>query len=142
MGKRCEELKYFLSSCLWDLNYNHLLYNKMYVIVIFSSWSKRIFSHFLKLISQLTEATPQVFFRESVLKICSKYKEKHPRRSCDFSKVACRYIEVALKHGRSPVNFLYIFGTPFYNNTSGELLLNSKRFERPFISLYSIQQLH
>ena len=31
--------------------------------------------------------------------------------------------EIALRHGCSPVNFLYIFRTPFLNNTSGRLLL-------------------
>ena len=35
---------------------------------------------------------------------------------CDFNKVA-------LRHGRSPVNLLHIFRTPFLKNTSGRLLV-------------------
>ena len=61
---------------------------------------------------------------------------------CNFNK----FIEIALQHGCSPVNFQHIFRTPTYNNTSGGLLLNtsgglllnSKRFEKTFISLCSI----
>ena len=45
---------------------------------------------------------------------------------------------IALQNGRSPVNFLHIFRTPIYNNTSAELLLNSKRFEKTFISLLNL----
>ena len=36
----------------------------------------------------------------------------------------CNFIEIALRHGCSPVNLLYIFRTPFPKNTSeGKLLL-------------------
>ena len=34
------------------------------------------------------------------------------------------FIEIALRHGYSPVNLLYIFRTTFSKNTSGWLLLN------------------
>ena len=54
---------------------------KKHVIVIFSSWSKHIFSHFSKLISQLTEAAVQMFLGKRVLKIRSKFKVGHPCRS-------------------------------------------------------------
>ena len=33
------------------------------------------------------------------------------------------FIEITLQHGCSPENLLHIFGTPFYKNTSGELLV-------------------
>ena len=44
---------------------------------------------------------------------------------CDFNKVAllCNFIEIALRHGCSPVNLLHIFRIPFPKNTSGRLLL-------------------
>ena len=32
---------------------------------------------------------------------------------CDFNKVARNVIEIALRHGCSPVNLLHIFRTPF-----------------------------
>ena len=60
---------------------------------------------------------------------------------CDFNKVACNFNKIALQHGCSPVNFLHIFRTTFYNNTHGGLPLNSKRFERPFIWHTSIPAL-
>ena len=44
-----------------------------------------------------------------------------PRSKCDFNKVA--FIEIGLRRGRSPVNLLDIFRTPFPKNTSGRLLL-------------------
>ena len=34
------------------------------------------------------------------------------------------FIEIALRHGCSPVNLLHIFRTPFLKNTSGWLLLH------------------
>ena len=48
---------------------------------------------------------------------------------CDFNKVALiklqsNFIEITLRYGCSPENLLYIFRTPFPNNTSGWLLLN------------------
>ena len=38
---------------------------------------------------------------------------------CDFN-----FIEIALRHGCSPVYLLRIFRTPFPKNTSGRLLLH------------------
>ena len=35
----------------------------------------------------------------------------------------CNFIEIALRHGCSPVNLLHIFRTPFLKNTSERLLL-------------------
>ena len=45
---------------------------------------------------------------------------------CDFNKVARIFIEVTLRHGSSPVNFLQILRTPLPKNTSGRLLPNLK----------------
>ena len=42
---------------------------------------------------------------------------------CDFSKVACNFIEITLPRGRSSVNLWNIFRTPVSKNTSGGLLL-------------------
>ena len=42
---------------------------------------------------------------------------------CDFNKLLCNFIEIALQHGCFPVNLLHIFRTPFSKNTSGRLLL-------------------
>ena len=51
------------------------------------------------------------------------YRRTHPCRK-DFNKAASNFIETRLRHGCSPVNLLYIFGTTFSNNNSGWLLLS------------------
>ena len=42
---------------------------------------------------------------------------------CDFNKDALQLVEITLSHGCSPVNFLQVFKTPFFKNTSVGLLL-------------------
>ena len=44
---------------------------------------------------------------------------------CDFNKVAllCNFVEIAVRHGCSPVNLMHIFRTPFSKNISGWLVL-------------------
>ena len=63
-----------------------------------------------------------MFLREKVLKICSKFTEKHPCRSVISIKLQNNFIEITLRHGRSPVKLLHIFRTSFAKNTS-ELFL-------------------
>ena len=64
---RRTEIAYFLSSCLWEILIIITCSTaKKYVIVIFFSWSKPIFSHFSKLISQLTEAALHVFLGKNL----------------------------------------------------------------------------
>ena len=64
-----------------------------------------------------------VFLVKCVLKICSKFTGEHSCRSVISIKLLCNIIEIALRHGCSPVNLLHIFRTPFTKNTSGWLLL-------------------
>ena len=78
------EIAYFLSSFQWDLKIQILIIQiitcsaaKKYVVVIFSSWFKRIFSHISILISQFTKAALYVFLEKSILKICSKFTGEH-----------------------------------------------------------------
>ena len=59
----------------------------------------------------------------SVLKTCSKFTGDHPCRSVISRTLMCNFIEIALRHGYSPVNVLCIFRTPSPKNTSGRLLL-------------------
>ena len=59
-----------------------------------------------------------MFLRKSVLKICSKFTVEYPYQSAIST--------IALRHGRSPVNLLHIFRTPFLMNTSWKLLLSHK----------------
>ena len=72
---------------------------------------------------------PEVFLRKGVLKICSKFTGEHPCQSA---------IENVLRHGRSSVNSLHIFRTPFLKNTLGQLLLNSQFIEFGNRSLFEV----
>ena len=59
------------------------------------------------------------------LKICNKFTKEHPCRSEISKKLLCKFLEIALRHGCSPVTLLHIFRTPLPENTSGWLLLYS-----------------
>ena len=61
--------------------------------------------------------------KKGVLKIYSKFTREHPCRSAISVKFQSNFSEIALRHGRSPINLLYIFRTPFPKNTSDGLLL-------------------
>ena len=83
----------------------------------------------------------EVFLRKGVLKICSEFKGQHPCRSTISIKLLCNFIEIALRHGRSPVNLLHIFRRPFPRKASGWLLLHrgfwSSALRRKFNSCFS-----
>ena len=64
-----------------------------------------------------------MFLGKGVLKICIKFTGEHPCRSVISIKLLCNFIEIALRHGCSPVNLLHIFKTPFPKNTCRWLLL-------------------
>ena len=66
---------------------------------------------------------PEVFLRKGVLKIYGKFTGDNPWQSVISIKLLSNLIEIALRHGCSPVNFLHSFRTPFPRNTSGWLLL-------------------
>ena len=67
---------------------------------------------------------PKVFLRKGVRKTCSKFTWEHPWRSAILLMLKSNFIEIALRHGCSPLNLLHIFRTPFPRNTSGWLLLD------------------
>ena len=78
---------------------------------------------------------PEVLLGKDVLKICSKFTGQHP---CQSAISKSNFIEIALRHGYSPVNLLHIFRTPFLKNISGRLLLQLRSLTffaqaRPFI---------
>ena len=67
---------------------------------------------------------PEVFLDKDVLKICSKFTGEYPCRSVISVKLLCNFIEITFRYGRSPVNLLHIFRTPFHKNTYGGLFLD------------------
>ena len=79
---------------------------------------------------------PEVFSRTGVLEICSKFTGIHPSRRVISIKLQSSFIEIALKHGCSPMNVLHIFRTSFPKNTSGRLLL--VLFSQCIRTLYSL----
>ena len=75
---------------------------------------------------------PEKFLRKD-----SKFTE-HSCRSGISIKLLCNFIEIALRHGCSPVNLLYISRTPFPRNTSGWLLLQGEWSSSESLGQYEI----
>ena len=74
---------------------------------------------------KLRSSRPEVFLRKAVPKICSKFTGEQPCRNAISIKLQSNFIEIALRHGCSPVNLLHIFRTLFPRNTSEWLLLKA-----------------
>ena len=53
------------------------------------------------------------FLWKGVLKICNKFTGEHLCRSKILGNLLCNFIEIALRHGCSPVNLLDIFKIHF-----------------------------
>ena len=70
---------------------------------------------------KIRSSYPEVFLGKGVPKICSKFTGEQPCQSAILTNLQNSFIEIILKHGCSPVNFLHTFRTPFPKNASGEL---------------------
>ena len=73
------------------------------------------------LIIQFRSTPAGVFLRKRVPKFCTLIETRFINNS--RSKQNSNFIEIALRHGCSPVYLLHIFRTPFLKNTSERLLL-------------------
>ena len=80
------------------------------------------------------------FLRTGVLKIYSKFTGKHPCRSVISIKLLCNFSDIALWHGCSTVDLLYIFRTSFLKSTSGRLLLGFRFYLKSQMLQNSVQQ--
>ena len=69
--------------------------------------------------------------QEGALKICSKFTEEHRYWSVISVKLLCKFIEITLPHGCSPVSLLHIFRTTFPKNISEGPLLTVADSVRP-----------
>ena len=76
------------------------------------------------LLQTFKSSHPWVFLGKGVLKMCSKFRGECPRQSLISIKLLCKFIEIMLQHGCSPVNLVHIFRAPFLKNISGWLLLD------------------
>ena len=82
-------------------------------------------SNLLSVWVSIISIPPKAFLQKLVLKICSKFTGEHPCRSAISIKLQNSFIEIGIWHVCCPVNWLHIFRTSFYRNTSvGLLLLN------------------
>ena len=61
--------------------------------------------------------------QKGVLKLCNKCTGEHPSQSVISIKLQSNFIKIIHWYGCSPINLLHIFGTFFYKNTYGGLLL-------------------
>ena len=66
---------------------------------------------------------PEVFLYALKIWKFTKFTGEHPCRSVISIKLLCSFIEIALRHGCSPVNLLHIFRILFPKSTYGGLLL-------------------
>ena len=85
------------------------------------------------LVSMNKSSHLEVFLGKGVLKLRSKFTGEYPCRSAIQIKFRSNIIEIALRHGCSPVNLLHIFRTPFLKNTSGRLLLHETHTKESII---------
>ena len=65
---------------------------------------------------------PKMFLGRGVLEICGKFTGDHPCRSVISMNLQSNFIEITLRHVRSPVSLLHIFRAPFLKRTSGWLI--------------------
>ena len=66
-------------------------------------------------VNNFRSSDPGVFLVKGLLKMCSKFTRKHPSRSAISINLLCNFIEIALRHGCSPVNLQHIFRTHVNN---------------------------
>ena len=67
-----------------------------------------------------------MFLGKGILKIYSKFTGEHTCRSVISINLLCNFIEIAFRHGCSPVNLRHVFRAPFSENSSGWLLLKEE----------------
>ena len=72
-------------------------------------------------------ALQEVFLGKGFMEIRSKFTGENPCRSAISIKLLGNFIEIAHRHGFSPVNLLHIFKTYFPKNTSEGLLLQEDK---------------
>ena len=110
------------------------------------------YGHFLRSVNAMSTAKREkgTFYycqkqpsRGVLRKRCSenmlKYTVEHPCGSAISIKLLCNSIEIALRHGCSPVNLLHIFRITFSKNTSNGLLLYCHNtYTSNYVSFYEM----
>ena len=109
-----------------------IFYHCHWTIIYHYYWTMMCIETFTR--THTRSIRPEVFLTNSVLKICSKFTGEHTWRSAVSIKLLCIFIEIALRHGCSPVNLLHIFRTPFSKNTPGHLLWSTFHYGKTEIN--------
>ena len=94
-----------------------------FMVILFNDDS-RYLPVWLLFLNLVGSSHPEVLLRKGVPKLYTKFAGEHPCRSVISIKLLCNFIEIALRHGCSPVNLLPIFRTPFPRSTFGWLTAN------------------
>ena len=74
-------------------------------------------------------------FRGVVRKKCYENIQQIYRRACRSAillKLLCNFIEIALRHGCSPVNLLHISRTPFSKNAFKRAAFKHAKFQQKY----------
>ena len=123
-GKTLFSLKRKLILATWEVKGNPVRWNEIHAMQprLYPRQEDQVLlqvrNRFWK--SRLVKSSPpELFVGKVVLKIYSKFTGEH---SC---WLLYSFIEITLRHGCSPVNWLHIFRRPFHKNTSGGLLPTS-----------------
>ena len=100
--------------------YVSCLFMMFFIILLFSISLLHFRRHLPCIIQkQPPSGVPRKRCSENIQQI---YK-RHPCRSAILITLQSNFIEIALRHGCSPLNLLYIFRRPFPKNSSGWLLV-------------------
>ena len=128
MGHPRSEI-HFISSPAMKSNVNRIFFMVDWAMVLSYVWYSicrlniTIFAVCCGVHWGFHKATIRRYYKKDVLKICSKFIGEHPSQSVISIKFLCNFIEIALRHGCSPVYLVDIFRTLFSKNISGRLLL-------------------
>ena len=72
---------------------------------------------------KIQKQPPRGVLRKRCFENVQQIYRRTPCQSTFSIKLLCNFIEIALRHGCSPVNVLHILRTPFNKNNSGRLPL-------------------
>ena len=113
------DICYLFSGCIFyrkSLETHHKLrYVKLYTYIFYLNHA--INKNLLNVFSLDKKQPFRGVSRKVVRKICGKFTGEHPCRSVISIKLLCKFIEIALRHGCSPVNLLHIFRAPLLKKT-------------------------
>ena len=117
----------FFRYCIWDQVFktglSKFLKAVFHKLCLVHSWILCSYRALSNIYGVARSSRSEVFLKQGILKISSKFTGDHPCRNAILIKLQSNFIEITLRHGCFPVNLLHVFRTPFLKNASGRLLL-------------------